>query len=468
MKIKLAFSLRLTFWYSIILFLALGLFGILSYWFISKQLYNEQFYQLSEDAEQISEVFRLRNSALDISHLREETEELNFNENGVFFEIWDVSRKRLFQSRNFPVYLDTPPPADEKINQLKLKEQTGTVFNLYTSPVYIYPKAGTGKMVFFIRLGQSTLYVEKILQRIRNLLLWLIPLVLILAGLGGWYLARRAIKPVANITNAARDISLFHLDKRLAVLEQDDELGQLVQTFNDMIERIQVGVQKIQQFTADASHELRTPLTVLRGEMEVALRKDREVAEYRQVLQSGLQELEWMEKIVNDLLLLSRVDAGELKLKKKPVMMNQFLRQWVNQQKTFAESNGLAINLSIPQSPIRSSIDPDRIKQVLSNIFDNAIKFTPEGGNLSILLSCQSSEILIQCQDTGIGIPQKDLPHIFDRFYRIDKARGRRQHGSGLGLSISKSLVEAHGGRIEIESSINKGTAVNIWLPIGF
>jgi len=169
-----------------------------------------------------------------------------------------------------------------------------------------------------------------------------------------------------------------------------------------MIERIRVGVQKIQQFTADASHELRTPLTILRGEMEVVLRKQREASEYRQVLQSGLQELEWMEKIVNDLLLLSRADVGELKLNKKKVMMNRLLRELVNQQKTIAESNGLSI-----------------------------------------------------------------LPHIFDRFYRVDKARSRGQHGSGLGLSISKSLVEAHGGRIEIESAVKEGTTVNVWLPRG-
>lgn len=468
MKIKLAFSLRLTLWYSLILFLALGLFGMLSYWFISKQLYNEQFSQLSEDAEQISEVFRLRNSALDISHVKHEAEELNLNENGVFFEIWDASQNRLFQSRNFPIHLETPPPADEKINQQKLREHTRTVFNLYTSPVYIYAKAGTGKLIFFIRTGQSTLYVEKILQRIRILLLWLIPLVLILAGLGGWHLARRAIKPVADITSAARDISLFHLDKQLPALDQHDELGQLVGTFNDMIERIRVGVQKIQQFTADASHELRTPLTVLRGEMEVALRKQRGAAEYRQVLQSGLQELAWMEKIVNDLLLLSRADAGELKLNKKKVMMNQFLSELVSQQKSFVESNDLTIDLDLSQAPLRCSIDPDRIRQVLNNILDNAIKFTPKAGKISILLSNHFDEMLIRCTDSGIGIPTDDVPHIFDRFYRVNKARSRGQHGSGLGLSICKSLVEAHGGRIEIESAVNKGTAVNIWLPIGF
>jgi len=157
MKLKLAFSLRLTLWYSIILFLALGLFGVLSYWFISKQLYNEQFSQLSEDAEQISEVFRLRNGALDIFHLKEETEELNLNENGVFFEIWDENHNRLFYSRNFPGYLKTQPPSDGERNQQQLQDETGVEFNLHTFQVYLHPKPASGKMVFFIRTGQSTL-----------------------------------------------------------------------------------------------------------------------------------------------------------------------------------------------------------------------------------------------------------------------------------------------------------------------
>jgi len=285
--------------------------------------------------------------------------------------------------------------------------------------------------------------------------------------LSGWYLARRSLRPVADITKTAREISLYHLDKKLPVPEQDDELRQLVQTFNAMIERIHDGVIKIRHFTADASHELRTPLTVLRGEIEVTLRKPRENKEYIATLKSNLSEIYWMEKIVNDLLLLSRADAGDLTLQKQNSDFSKFAQECLNLYRHRAETKNTSLEFQISDDRIDCNMDADRMRQVLTNVLDNAIKYTPEGGRVRMDLKQEHGGILLSVADTGIGISQKDLPFVFDRFYRADLSRSHEQHSSGLGLSICKWIVEAHGGNIRIESEEGKGTTVRIVLPLG-
>ncbi|NOY58858.1 MAG: HAMP domain-containing protein [Calditrichaeota bacterium] len=279
MNIKLPISLRLTLWYSALLLLGLGLFGFIAFFFVGKELYDEQFNTLSESAEEISEFVTLRNDSLDVRRLVEETNAMNLQENGIFFEIWADSSDFIYRSRNFPRFLKTSYTTLEQ-SPTRIPDRSGQLYHLYSSSVTLAAANEMKNHIFHIRTGQSVLYVQRVLNRIRMLLLLMIPVLLLLAGLSGWLLARRSLKPVVDITNAAREISLYQLDKKLPEPEQNDELRQLVQTFNAMIGRIQTGVTKIQQFTADASHELRTPLTVLRGEMEVTLRKPREKHEY--------------------------------------------------------------------------------------------------------------------------------------------------------------------------------------------
>lgn len=461
---KLTISTRLTIWYSLLLLLALSIFGVFSFMFISKELYDEQYNILNENAEEISEFIRFRDGKFDMDYLIEETNEMNLKENGIFFEVWADSLGLVYRSRNFPRFLKTSFSSPPEGSQRHVADATGTIFHIFTYANPIGHGAGSGGMVFKVRTGQSVLYVKKLLGHIRNLLLMLAPLVLVLAGVGGWILARRSLKPVSEITNTARNISLLQLDERLPVPEQNDEIRQLVRTFNAMIERIQTGVEKIRQFTADASHELRTPLTILRGEVEVILRKPRKKQEYIATLQSSLKEIYWMEKIVNDLLLLSRADAGELTLQKERADLCVLVKECLDLYRHQAEAKEISLDLRLPAEPVECRIDTDRIRQVVTNVLDNAIKYTPEGKSILVELKRENGRVHLAISDTGIGIPAKDLPFVFDRFYRVDKSRSREKHSSGLGLSISKWIVEAHGGSIEIESQEGEGTRVNIWL----
>ena len=465
MNLKPTFSVRLTLWYSLMLLLAVGIFGTMSYVFIARQLYEEQYVMLSENAEQISEVIRFRNGTLDISFLISEADALNLNEQGVFFEIWNSESERIFHARNAPRLLRNPPPAKDVAERLQLHDDSGFLFNVLTIPVFV-TQQGDNRKTLHIRVGQSILYVEKILRRIRHLLYILIPGVLVFASWGGWYLARRALDPVAAITKSARELSLRHLELQVPESMPDDELGQLVRTFNSMIQRIKIGVDRINQFTADVSHELRTPLTIMRGEIEVALRRSRSVEEYQQILSSALQELSYMEQMINDLLLLSRADSGEFILQLENVKMAPFIADVLEQFQKLSPAQQIQFDVPDACQDVVCSIDRDKIKRVMLNILDNAVKYTPQGGSIMLTLDRQDMLVLIRCSDKGIGISKDDLPRVFDRFYRADKSRSRAQHSSGLGLSICKWILEAHDGRIELESELNRGTTVNIWLPV--
>lgn len=465
MKSRMNFKLRLAIWYSTILFGALLLFGLLSYYFVSSQLYDEQYALLLEDAEQISEVIRVEDGGLDIKYLGHETSELNLNENGVFFAVLGDMLQPLFLSPNFPAGLNIPAKKILKEQRLQISDKTGAIYTIISTRVNSGEGSSHLKEYYFLYTGQSVRYVERSLVRIRNLLLLLGPLVLFVSILSGWYMTRRFLQPVAAITHAAREISTQNLDRRLSQPKQNDELSQLATTFNGMIDRIQAGVSRIQQFTADASHELRTPLTVMRGEMEVALRRNRTAQEYKSVLESALQELDWMEKIVNELLLLSRAEAGQIELKKEACDLGILVQKVLSSQQTAAHNKGVELQFSLNENNYQCMADADKTRQMLLNIINNAIKYSNKGGTVQVCLQLTGQWLDIIVRDNGIGIPEKDLPHIFDRFYRVDKSRSREQHSSGLGLSISKWIAELHGGRIEIDSTLNRGTTVKISLP---
>jgi len=465
MKIRNTVSLRLTLWYSLVLLLALFLFGAIIYMFVAKEIYDEQISMLTEKTDRVAEYMRIDDHELDVDYISDRQDRLQFEENGVFFEIRGTN-KVLHRSINFPAELKTFISDKDKITNQKFKSATGYIYHCLITPTTLLDHKKKS-YIYYIVVGQSVIYVERVLNRIRLIVFLLIPLILLIAGAGGWYLARRSMKPVANITSAARDITLNNLDMRLLKTRNpEDELGQLVQTFNDMIERIQTGVQKIQQFSGDASHELRTPLTIMRGEMEVALRKSRTISEYKAVLGSSLQELQWMEKIVNDLLTLSRLDAGQINLQCDLCKVGPLLEEVISYYKNPSDSKSISIHYDKTNNNTTLFLDQDKIRQVFMNIIDNAIKYTLTGGVINVYLKNEANSLDIFVKDNGIGISENDLPHLFDRFYRADKARSRSMHSSGLGLSICKGIIEAHQGSIHIASAKNLGTTVQISLPL--
>lgn len=297
-------------------------------------------------------------------------------------------------------------------------------------------------------------------------LMWLIPAVLFISTIGGWFFARASLQPVDEITRTAQDITASNLSRRLPVRKSNDEIGRLTETLNDMILRLESSFGQIRQFTADASHELRTPLTILTGELELALRSARTSEEYQEVISSALQETLRMSHVVEDLLLLSRADMGKIHLKTEIINLNEMLADLADATAILGTEKELAITYRHGREVLMVEGDPPRLYQMLLNLLDNAVKYTPHGGAITLTLHKDDDMAEIRVRDTGIGISREDQKKIFNRFYRVDKARSRAQGGVGLGLSIVEWTIRAHNGMISVESEPGVGSTFIVRLPL--
>jgi heavy metal sensor kinase len=290
------------------------------------------------------------------------------------------------------------------------------------------------------------------------------PMALTLALGGGYLLARKALAPVDRMAAEADQITATRLDRRLEVPNPDDELGRLAGTLNGMIARLERSFEEVRRFTADAAHELRTPLAVMRNAVEVALRSPRDPEHYRRVLGDVLEEVERLTRLAEQLLFLCREDAGLMPVATGVVRLEGLVRETAEYMRAVAESKGVTLECDgLTPSAIRG--DADQLRRLLFNLLDNAIKFTPAGGSVVVRLAIADGLARVEVADTGIGIPPDHLPHVFERFYRVDPARAGEVEGVGLGLSICRSVAEAHGGHIRIESVVGRGTRVTLLMP---
>lgn len=308
----------------------------------------------------------------------------------------------------------------------------------------------------------STTEADTFLAHFRYLMLGAAPLLALIASLGGYWMSRRALAPVDEVTSAARRISLDNLGQRLEVRRTGDELERLGDTWNEMLARLDRAVERMRQFTADASHELRTPISIIRTTAELALRRERTGQEYRQALDSIQREAEWMTQLAEDLLLLARSDSGALALRSEPVDLSGLVREVARESAPVAEIRGIALEVQTAQgAPSEANVQADRaaLHRLLSILLDNALQHTPAGGVIKIAASLSN----ISVTNSGPGIKPQDLPHIFERFYRGDAAR-TKQSGAGLGLAIARSLAEAQGAKIEVESVESEGTVFSVTL----
>jgi heavy metal sensor kinase len=280
----------------------------------------------------------------------------------------------------------------------------------------------------------------------------------------GWFLARKALAPVDEINRMARRITAENLDERINIEGPEDEMGRLASTLNEMIAGLERSFGQIRQFTSDASHELKTPLTIMKGEIEIALRGELTMEEANEVLLSTLEEIDRMSSIVAKLLTLARADdEGEAGL--VPVRIDLVLADSFRLLKKVAAKKGISIEI-IGSEALVINADELRLSQVMANLIDNAIKYTSPGGSVEVLLAASYDTAIFRVTDTGVGIADDDLAHLFDRFYRVDKARSREMGGAGLGLSICHDIVESFGGVIEVDSEPDKGSVFTVRLPI--
>lgn len=318
---------------------------------------------------------------------------------------------------------------------------------------------------FWLRTALSEERVWKEVKELILVFLILLPLAMIATGGAGYWMASKALKPIQDISRQTEMISAEKLKERLQVANPDDELGLLTRVINSLLSRLEKSFEELKRFTSDASHELRTPLQALKSLGEVALQKNQEANYYREVISNMLEETDRMTGLTQSLLTLSRADAGNYKLQKSPTQLHNLLEEVRSLLEILAEEKGQKIVLKA-NSQILANVDQIIFRQAIMNLVDNAIRYSPNNSEISISLSHRNNgDVLIEVSDQGPGIPAEHQSRIFDRFYRIEKSRSRELGGSGLGLSIAKWAVEAHDGRIELESIPERGSIFRIVFP---
>jgi two-component system, OmpR family, sensor kinase len=308
----------------------------------------------------------------------------------------------------------------------------------------------------------------EIMEVIRHTFYWIIPIALLLASMGGYFLARKSLAPVADMATQARGMGASRLSERLEVSNPRDELGTLALSFNELLDRLEKSFEQQRRFVADASHELRTPVAILQGETEVTLsRTDRTPEEYRETLGILREESHRLAHIIEDLFTLTRADAGQYPLQLREVYLDELAADVLRRTRSLAISKEIMLTSAI-QPELALQADEDLLRRMLLNLVDNAIKYTPPGGKVHLECQREGEEYALSVTDTGAGIPAELQARIFERFFRADKARSRSEGdtgGAGLGLSIALWIAEAHHGRLELTRSDATGTMFTAWLP---
>lgn len=348
-------------------------------------------------------------------------------------------------------------------------EHTAESFATISTPagrvrVHTMPLMTNGAIVGYIQSRVSLAALDASITRFRVLLLVAIAGGLLVAAVGSLLTATRALRPIADVTETARAIALSRgFGRRLEPIRQHDELGELTRTFNEMLGSLDAAYQAQRRFVDDAAHELRAPVTSITGNLDLLERAhDLPAIEREAVLADIHVEAARLGRLVNDLLALARADAGQ-QISRARVELDRLVVDGVREMQPLAGDVDLAI---AALGPAVIDGDQDRLKQVVLILVENALRYTPAGGRVQVSLRVQANEAVLAVKDTGMGIASRDLPHIFDRFYRADPARSRVASGSGLGLAIAKWIVEAHNGRIEVESEPGQGAIFRVWLPL--
>ncbi len=450
---------RLTFWYAAalttILVVFCGLLVPVSYHQHLARLDDE----LREELHELSLEVHIAKTPqeLDTSlHTRFETHEMfnffvNEEQGGVLFASSDVTPEMASQLSQAAVGRGTEALATELL-----------AADQYYRIASVLVEGPHGKLVVRVLTPLAPVIADtKTLMIVMALLL---PPSLLLALLGGYFLAARVLAPVEHIVGVANSISIAQLDRRIEVANPHDELGHLASTINRLIARLEHAVEEIRRFTADASHELRTPLAILRSEAESALRKSRTEQEYQATLRVVVEEATRLGTLADQLLILSRQDAGLDTLRLEPVEIDPVLLDTIESLSPLAQSHRVQLHADCDSGAVISGNDI-RLSQVFFNIIENAIKYSPEDTVVEVASKIVGDQCQIVIRDHGIGIPPEHLPRVFERFYRVDSSRNRAIGGSGLGLAIARSIVTAHGGTIEIQSEANSGTEVTLGFP---
>ncbi len=457
---------RLTIWYSGILVLGFLLFGTGVYFSVVLTLIRQVDASLEQSAssivDQIKIVMNSDGRAISLPQFDV------FRASSVYVEAIDVKGKIRGKSSNVGNFNDlldptkiaeiTGKPASEQIPEYNnVQHADAPPLRVYTYPLVV---KDTGELFGYLQVAASLEDIERTKQGLLLTLIAVGTVVLLVSAAAGAAMARRALRPVTEITTTVLEIyRTDDLDRRVEVMT-NDEVGRLASAFNEMLDRLARLFRAQQRFVADVSHEMRTPLTVIRGNVDLL----RMGCADEESLDAITSESERMTRMVSNMLLLSQADSGALPMHLQPLDLTPLIANIARSGNIMADGR-VEIDSSV-SGELTVQGDSDRLKQVLLNLVDNAIKHTPPGGKVTITAENPTGHtVIVSVSDTGIGIPEQDVAHVFERFYRVDKSRSRAQGGAGLGLAIAKSFVEAHGGRIEVQSTVGVGTSFIVSLP---
>jgi heavy metal sensor kinase len=469
---KLSIGLRLTLWYLTIFALAQLVFGAGMLLVLRHHLYDLVDDNLEREVDDLNNLLHAQKRDASLSVLRHElTEEFALEHSGDYLQVYLADGEVIYQSpflQTYPLHhwkAGTVKPPVVRLGQRRRPSYEdlwlgGRPFRFAAQDIDV---KGT---VYIVQTGLVTNDVLKTLFRFRLYLLMFAPLLLLVAAGGGYWLSRRALSPVDALVRTALSITGTTLSSRLEKLSTGDELQRLSDTLNEMLDRIELAFRRVTQFTADASHELRTPISLVRTEAELALRRSRGEAEYKAALRHILLEAERTTSLIEELLALARADAGRETLNLHPVDVRETLREVAEGWRRVAHISNLQFSETIGPRESLVLADEAALRRAIDILLDNAFKYTPSPGTVHLSLEQKIDKVVITVRDTGVGIAAEEQSKVFERFYRVDKARSRDMGGAGLGLSIAQWIVQQHGGTINLESSLGKGSIFRVELPL--
>jgi len=331
------------------------------------------------------------------------------------------------------------------------------------------PQVNNGQIIGYTLLARSLIHEETTLRNLLIIIIFAVPLTLLIASGGGYFLANRALSPIDKITNTAREISHSNLSERIEMRSNtNDEIARLIDTLNQLLDRMDNAFNRQKQFTADASHELRTPIAVIRAQVEEVLDNETVSREkYHQALYAVKKQIVHMGNLIGQMLLLSRVDENKNQLEKESFDFNFLVESLMEEMENLAQIKSISLITKIENRPLYIKADQSLITQLLLNLIDNAIKYSNEGGKVILKVDNLGDKLKIEVKDEGSGIAEEHLNNIFERFYRVDKSRSRKNGGSGLGLAICRWIAKAHQGEISVSSIDGQGSTFTVDLPKG-
>ena len=459
---RLSIGLRLTIWYLAIFALGELVFGAGMWFILRESLFDIVDDSLESQVEDLKSFLNAQKKDVSVAKLQEEvSESYGIEHSGDFLQIYSENGDLIYRSAFLQAHPSTIIPADQINGQFF---RTRRVEHQHFR--FLCEKLTANGHSYAVQMGTSSDDAVGTLHLFRYYLCLFAPLLLLVAAGVGYWMSRRALAPVDVLVRTARDIGGANLSSRLHKLETGDELQRLSDTLNEMLDRIETAFLRVTQFTADASHELRTPVSLIRTEAELALRRSRGEEEYKESLRHILLEAERTTSLIEQLLALARADSGRETLHVQPVDLCHLMRSVTDGWQQVSAMRDVRFTSSVHEQSTFVMGDETLLRRLADILLDNAFKYTPSPGSVQLSLEQNDESAVIRVQDSGVGIAQEDQSKIFERFYRVDRARSRDQGGTGLGLAIAQWIVAQHRGSITVESRPGEGATFRVELPM--